>query len=392
MLSGGSSVMTRTFAPIDLELRRISMPLVSAFTTSFGSEDHRDILLLRVTLEHHGQLHVGWGECVAPTEPTYSAEYVAAAEMVIAQHMWPRLLGALRLTAADVHRVLAPIKGHQMAKAAIEMAILDAELRAEQVALATHLHGGHPPHRDRIPAGVSVGIFPTIDALLAAVQGYVDEGYQRIKLKIQPGWDLEPVREVRALIGPTLGLQVDANTAYTRADFEHLRRLDEADLLLIEQPLPEDDLLGHRDLATAIATPVCLDESIISLASARDAIEIGAAEIINIKPGRVGGYLEARRIHDLCRDLEIPAWCGGMLETGIGRSANAALASLPGFTLPGDISAAERFYARDIVMQPVTLVEGHVMVPTSTGLGSEVDHEILNSVTRSTRLLGNESL
>jgi O-succinylbenzoate synthase len=384
--------MTRTSALIDLELRRISMPLVSAFTTSFGSEVHRDILLLRVTLERHDHLHVGWGECVAPTDPTYSAEYVAGAEMVIAQHLWPRLLSAPRLTAADVHRVLAPIKGHQMAKAAIEMAILDAELRAEQVALATHLHGGHPPLRDRIPAGVSVGIFPTIDGLLAAVQGYVDEGYQRIKLKIQPGWDLEPVREVRALIGPTLGLQVDANTAYTRADFEHLRRLDEADLLLIEQPLPEDDLLGHRDLAAAIATPVCLDESIISLASARDAIEIGAAEIINIKPGRVGGYLEARRIHDLCQDLNIPTWCGGMLETGIGRSANAALASLPGFTLPGDISAAERFYARDIVIQPVTLVDGHVLVPTAAGLGSEVNHEILDAVTRSTRLLGNESL
>jgi o-succinylbenzoate synthase len=271
------------------------------------------------------------------------------------------------------------------------MAVLDAELRAQHLALATHLHGGHEPQRDRIPAGVSVGIFPDIDGLLAAVQGYVDDGYQRIKLKIQPGWDLEPVREVRALIGPTLGLQVDANTAYTRTDFEHLRHLDEAGLLLIEQPLPEDDLLGHRDLAAAIATPVCLDESIISLASARDAIDIGAAEIINIKPGRVGGYLEARRIHDLCRDRDIPAWCGGMLETGIGRSANAALASLPGFTLPGDISAADRFYARDIVTQPVTLVDGCVLVPTTAGLGSEVDPEILDSVTRSTRLLGNES-
>lgn len=384
--------MSTTSVLVSLELRRISLPLVAAFTTSFGSEHHRDILLLRVTIERNGHLHTGWGECVAPAEPTYSSEYVEAADMVITHHMWPRLLNAPHVFATDVHRLLLPIKGHQMAKAAIEMAILDAELRADQIALATHLHGGHPPHRDRIPSGVSVGIFPDIKALLAAVQGYVDDGYQRIKLKIQPGWDLEPVREVRDLIGPTLGLQVDANTAYTRADFAHLGLLDEADLLLIEQPLPEDDLLGHRDLAAAIATPICLDESITSLTTARDAIEIGAAEIINIKPGRVGGYLEARRIHDLCLDHHIPAWCGGMIETGIGRAANAALASLPGFTLPGDISAADRFYARDIVTQPVTLVNGQVLVPTSAGLGSEVDLEILDSVTTSTRLLGSESL
>jgi o-succinylbenzoate synthase len=374
-----------------LELRRISMPLVSAFTTSFGTETHRDILLVRVELRGEDALFEGWGECVAPLDPTYSAEYVEAAELVIERHLTPRLMASPLITAADVYRRLIAVKGHPMAKASLEMAILDAELRAQGTSVATHLHGGHRPGRDLIPAGVSVGIFPDLDHLLAAVQGYVDEGYRRIKLKIQPGWDIEPVREVRALIGPDLGLQVDANTAYTRLDTEHLRRLDEFDLLLIEQPLPEDDLLGHRALAEALETPICLDESIVSMASARDAIDIGAAEIINIKPGRVGGYLEARRIHDLCQGRGVPAWCGGMLETGIGRAANAALASLPGFTLPGDISAAERFYARDIVASPITLVNGYVTVPDSPGLGFEIDPVNLETATRSTRHLGIES-
>jgi len=238
-----------------------------------------------------------------------------------------------------------------------------------------------------VPSGVSVGIFGTIDELLAAVQGYIDEGYARIKLKIEPGWDIEPVRLVRELIGPETGLQVDANTAYTRADIEHLRRLDEFDLLLIEQPLETDDLLGHRDLARAINTPVCLDESIESFTQAVDAVEIGAAEIINIKPGRVGGYLTAVRIHDMCRAKNIPVWCGGMLETGIGRAANCALASLDGFTLPGDISASTRFYARDIVLEPIAIVDGHVAVPDAPGLGFELDNDFLDSITSSVQRL-----
>jgi O-succinylbenzoate synthase len=232
-----------------------------------------------------------------------------------------------------------------------------------------------------VPSGVSVGIFDDLDTLLAQVQGYLDEGYVRIKLKIEPGWDLEPVARVRELVGPDVPLQVDANAAYTRDDVEHLCRLDEHDLLLIEQPLAEDDVLGHARLADAMVTPVCLDESIVSLRTAEDAIDLGAAEVINIKPGRVGGYLTARRIHDLCRHRGVPVWCGGMLETGIGRPANAALASLPGFTLPGDISAASRFYARDLVTDPVVLVDGHVLVPDSPGLGFELDLAFLDEVT-----------
>jgi O-succinylbenzoate synthase len=264
-----------------------------------------------------------------------------------------------------------------MAKAALEMAVLDAELRATDRSFGALLG----VTRTSVPSGVSVGIHGSVDELLAAVEGYLADGYVRIKLKIEPGWDLEPVAAVRRLIGDDVPLQVDANTAYRREDVDHLCRLDEFGLLLIEQPLPEDDLLGHAVLARAAATPVCLDETITSATVARDAIELGACEVVNIKPGRVGGYLEARRIHDLCRELGVPVWCGGMLETGIGRAANVALAALDGFTVTGDISAARRFWARDIVREPVDIVDGHVAVPGGPGFGFEIDTEFLDSVT-----------
>lgn len=359
-----------------LELRRIQLDLVVPFRTSFGVESSRDVLVLHVVTD----VGEGWGECVAMSEPVYSSEYVDGAELVIRDHLWPALTSAGEIAAADVERLFAHLHGHPMAKASVEMALLDAELRAEESNLHTLLGGG----RDRVPSGVSVGIFATIDELLAQVQGYVDDGYARIKLKIEPGNDLEPVRAVRDLIGPEMGLQVDANTAYRRTDIDHLCRLDEFDLLLIEQPLPEDDLLGHAQLANASGTPVCLDETIVSMRTAEDAIDLGAAEIINIKPGRVGGYLTARRIHDLCLDRGIPVWCGGMVETGIGRAANAALATLPGFVLPGDISASSRFYARDIVTDPITVDDGHVTVPRGPGLGFDLDMEFVDSITTST--------
>jgi O-succinylbenzoate synthase len=358
-----------------LELRRIALDLVTPFRTSFGVEVHRDILLLHVTTDA-GE---GWGECVASHEPAYSSEFVEGAALVIEQHLWPALVTGGDLVAADVAPALARFKGHPMSKGALEMAVLDAELRAEGRSLQSRLGAT----RDRIPSGVSVGIFDSIDELLRQVSGYIDDGYVRIKLKIEPGWDVEPVRLVRELIGPDVPLQVDANTAYTRDDVAHLCKLDEFDLLLIEQPLPEEDIIGHALLAKASETPVCLDESIVSAHTAVDAIELGAAEIINIKPGRVGGYLEAARIHDLCVERGVPVWCGGMVETGIGRAANAALASLPGFTLPGDISASTRFYARDIVTDPIAVVDGHVNVPTTAGLGFELDHEFLDSITTS---------
>ncbi|MEO6087396.1 MAG: o-succinylbenzoate synthase, partial [Umezawaea sp.] len=275
-----------------------------------------------------------------------------------------------------------PFRGHRMAKAALEMAVLDAELRAEGRPLARELGAT----RDRVPCGVSVGITDSIGELLDTVGGYLDAGYVRIKLKIAPGWDVEPVRAVRERFGDDVLLQVDANTAYTVADARHLARLDPFGLLLIEQPLDEEDLLGHVELAKVLSTPICLDESITSARAAAAAIAMGACSIVNIKPGRVGGYLEARRIHDVCVANGVPVWCGGMLETGLGRAANVALAALPGCTLPGDTSASDRFYRTDITT-PFVLDDGHLAVPTGPGLGVEPLDGVLEEVTTSTEWL-----
>jgi O-succinylbenzoate synthase len=264
-----------------------------------------------------------------------------------------------------------------MAKAAIELAILDAELRATGRSFADEIGAV----KDRVPSGVSVGIMNSVPELLDAVTKYVDQGYVRIKLKIEPGWDVEPVAAVREKY-PDIPLQVDANTAYTLGDARHLAKLDPFDLLLIEQPLPEDDVRGHAELAKQITTPVCLDESIVSARAAADAIALGACSIINIKAGRVGGYLEARRVHDVARANGIAVWCGGMLETGIGRAANVALAALPGFTLPGDTSASDRYYTQDLTA-PFVLEDGHVRVPTGPGLGVEIDRAALKELTTS---------
>ncbi len=263
-----------------------------------------------------------------------------------------------------------------MAKAGLELAVLDASLRAEGRALGEYLGA----ERDRVPSGVSVGIQRDPAALVEVVRGYLDEGYVRIKIKIKPGRDIAETAAVRDAFGG-IPLQVDANSAYTLADADTLAELDRFDLLLIEQPLEEDDLVDHATLARQLRTPVCLDESIVSEKAARDALALGAASVINIKAGRIGGYLEAVAIHDLCRDAGIPVWCGGMLETGIGRAANAALAALPGFTLPGDVSASNRFYARDIVTEPAVLEDGHVRVPTGPGLGVEIDPVALEDFT-----------
>ncbi|MGH8966839.1 MAG: o-succinylbenzoate synthase, partial [Actinomycetes bacterium] len=276
----------------------------------------------------------------------------------------PALAAVPDLDAQAVGRVLERFKGNWMAKAALETAVLDAELRAAGQSFGRFLGAA----RDRVPCGVSVGIMDSIPQLLDAVGGYLDAGYVRIKLKIEPGWDVEPVRAVRERFGDDVLLQVDANTAYRRGDARHLAKLDPFDLLLIEQPLDEEDVLGHAQLAKVLSTPVCLDESIVSARAAADAIALGACDIVNIKPGRVGGYLESRRIHDLCVAHDIPVWCGGMLETGIGRAANLALAALPGFTLPGDTSGSARYYRTDIT-DPFVLDDGHLPVPTGPGIG-----------------------
>jgi O-succinylbenzoate synthase len=361
-----------------VELRRIAMPLVAPFRTSFGTETERDILLVRAVTEDAE----GWGECVAMTGPLYSSEYVDGAADVLRRFLVPRLVAGGPFGAHEVAGRLEPVKGHRMAKAALEMAVLDAELRSEGRSFGRELGAVH----ERVPCGVSVGIMDSVPELLDAVGGYLDEGYLRIKLKIEPGWDVEPVRAVRERFGDEVLLQVDANTAYTLADAQQLARLDPFDLLLIEQPLDEEDVLGHADLAKLIRTPVCLDESITSARDAAAALRLGACQIVNIKPGRVGGYLEARRIHDVCAAQGVPVWCGGMLETGLGRAANVALAALPGFTLPGDTSASGRYYAGDIT-EPFVLDDGHLRVPDGPGLGVAPLEDRLAEVTTATEWL-----
>src|SRR5215472_14671967 len=313
------------------------MSLVAPFETSFGVQTERDILLLRAITDH-GE---GWGECVAGEDPLYSSEYVDAAQHVLIHHLLPRLFASQDLSADDIGAVLRPVHGHHMAKAAIEMAVLDAELRARGESFGRFFGAA----REEVDCGVSVGIHASIADLLETVGGYLEDGYRRIKLKIKPGWDVEPVRAVRERFGG-VPLQVDANTAYTLDDAEQLAKLDPFDLLLIEQPLPEEQVLAHAKLAKVVRTPICLDESITSVQAAADAIELGSCRIVNVKPGRVGGYLEARRIHDLCAERGVPVWMGGMLETGIGRAGNVAMAAMPDFTLPGDTSASDRYYRR----------------------------------------------
>ncbi|TML87555.1 MAG: o-succinylbenzoate synthase [Actinobacteria bacterium] len=347
------------------------MPLIRPFRTSFGTEHVRDVLLVKAETTD-GE---GWAECATEPEPLYSAEYTDAAEHVLEHHLIPRLFAANHVTAPAVATLLAPVKGHRMAKAAVETALLDAELRAAGLSLGAYLGAV----RGAVDCGVSVGITGTVDELLEHVAGYVDDGYRRVKLKIEPGWDLEPVAAVRAR-WPDLPLQVDANTAYRVRDAPHLGRLDELRLLLIEQPLADDDLVGHAELAKILRTPICLDESIVSAAVAESAIRLGACSIVNVKPARVGGYLEARRVHDICATHGIPVWCGGMLETGVGRAANLALAALPNFTLPGDTSASARYYEHDIT-EPFVLDEGRLPVPTGPGIGVTPLSDVLAEVT-----------
>ena len=347
-----------------VELIRLNVPLKSAFRTSFSSVNMHEVVWAHAITD----VGEGWAECGANDRPDYSSEYHTGAMAVLREFMLPDLFKLNNdLTAESVAPTLEWIKGHRMAKAAIETSLLDAQLRSTNTSFATYLGAT----KDRVPAGVSVGIMDSLDELMEYVHSYLDQGYVRIKLKIEPGWDYEPVKLVRETFGPDLLLQVDANTAYTRNDFDLLKRLDEFNLLLIEQPINEEDMLGHAKLADYIETPVCLDETIISADIARDAIELGAAEIINIKPSRVGGYLESKKIHDVSVAAGIPVWCGGRLETGIGRAAKLALAAMPGFTLPGDTSASSRYFETDTT-EPFVLVDGHITVPTGPGIGVDL--------------------
>ena len=366
-----------------LRLHHIAMPLVRPFRTSFGTQRSRNLVLVEAVSPDGTS---GWAECTAMDWPGYSSEYTDGAVHVLEHHLVP----ALREADDDPHSVrdaLEVVRGHPMAKAALTTALLDLWLREHEQSLASWLGA----ERTVVDCGVSVGIpaSETIAELLDEVGLYVDAGYRRIKLKIEPGWDLEPVAAVRER-WPTIPLQVDANQAYTRDHAAHLAQLDAFDLLLIEQPLREEDWYGHVLLSEACATPICLDESILNVDSADSAIRFGATSVINIKPGRVGGYLTAREIHDLCRSQGIPVWCGGMLETGIGRAANLALAALPGFTLPGDTSASNRYYATDIT-EPFVLDDGRLPVPTGRGIGIDPVPDVLREVTSGIRELSMSS-
>ncbi len=354
-------------------LYHLKMPLAAPFATSFGSISTRECILLEAKAEGF----TGWGECVADRAPGYACETTGTAWHILRDFLVPPLLGPEIADADDLQRRMAHVKGHRMAKAGLELAFWDLRGKMEGRSLRDLLGGS----RDRVPVGVSIGIQPTTGDLLRTVEDYLAQGYGRIKIKIKPGRDVNDTEAVRRAF-PDLPLQVDANSAYTLETADALLPLDDLDLLLIEQPLAEDDLWDHRALQTRFGTPLCLDESILGPRHARQAIEMGACRIINIKAGRVGGISRGVAIHDLCRERDVPVWCGGMLETGVGRAANLALASLPGFALPGDISATDRYYPRDITHERFTLnPDSTITVPDAPGLGVTVDRAAVERFT-----------
>lgn len=361
-----------------IDLFHIVQELVSPFVTSFGEQQMRHGLLLAM----YSDGLVGWGECVAHKEPGYSYETSETAWHVLTEFLIPALLGTNIEEPAELSNHLNFVRGHNMAKASIDLAFWDLASQREGVSLARMLAAPYEEEpRSRVKVGVSVGIQPTIEGTLKVIEKYLLQGYSRIKLKIRPGHDLQLARAARAEF-PDLMIMLDANSAYSLQDAEVFRAMDDLDLLMIEQPLEYDDIYHHSQLHGMMATPLCLDESINSARQAQFALAIDACDIINIKPGRVGGWTEAREIHDLCRSAGMPVWCGGMLETGVGRAGQLALASLPGFTLPGDISATERYYKLDVARPDFTLNEtdSTIDVPVGPGLGIEVDHDRLEKL------------
>jgi O-succinylbenzoate synthase len=348
-----------------IRLYHLQMPLRSPFETSFGRISTRQCLLVEAAAEGV----TGYGECVADRDPGYSYETSVTAWYVLEKFLIPAILDVELSDGLDLQRRLAFVRGHPMAKAALEMALWDLLGKQSNTPLSKMLGGV----RQQVEVGVSVGIQPAPEDLIRTVSGYLDQGYQRIKIKIKPGRDVSETQAVRKAF-PHIRLQVDANSAYTLETADVLKPLDDLDLLLIEQPLAEDDLWDHRLLQERFKTALCLDESILSSRHARQAVEMNACRVINIKAGRVGGLSQAVAIHDICRERGVPVWCGGMLETGVGRASNLALASLPGFSLPGDISATERYYLEDITQERFTLnSDSTISVPQAPGLGITID-------------------
>jgi O-succinylbenzoate synthase len=356
-----------------VELWHIRLPLAHPFETSFGRQEKRDAIIVKL----FGQGVVGYGETASMAGPWYSYETIETCWHVQRDFLIPMMLGRQVESTAQLMDLFAPVRGHNMAKTGLEEAFWDLSARQEGVSLAETLGGT----RDEIECGVSIGIQATPSDLLKRIEAFLAEGYRRIKIKIKPGWDLSVVREVRRAF-PHIRLMVDANSAYTLDDAALFVALDEYHLLMIEQPLGYDDIVDHARLQGQIQTPLCLDESIHTPDHARQALDLESCRIINIKPGRVGGLHRAKQIHDLCQEREAPVWCGGMLETGIGRAHNVALASLPNFQLPGDISASKRYYEQDLVWPPFEITpEGMMVVPRGPGIGVEVDEERLEKAT-----------
>jgi o-succinylbenzoate synthase len=354
-----------------IELHHIELPLVHPFQTSFGYETTRPCILIAAYAEGL----VGWGECSAMAQPSYSYETVETAWHVLRDFLIPALLGQAIAYPDDAVALFAGIRGHPMARAAIESCVWDLLAQSKTMSLAALLGG----QRERVPVGVSLGIEPTIPALLKQVEAFVQQGYRRVKLKIKPGWDVDVVRAVRER-WPDLMLQVDANSAYTLYDMPIMRELDQFGLLFIEQPLHHDDILDHALLQTQIKTPLCLDESLPSPQHVRWALDSGACHVVNIKVGRVGGLSAAEEVRTLCSYRGVPVWCGGMLETNVGRALNLALASLPNFVYPGDISATARYYHEDIAEPDFTLNDDStITVPTAPGIGVQVNQQRLEA-------------
>jgi O-succinylbenzoate synthase len=356
-----------------IELREIHLPLREPFVTSSGRWHQRRILLLKL----EGEGVEGWGECVAAEDPGYSPETVETAWHILTRFLLPGLAGREILGPDEILAHAPHVRGHRMAKAALEMAVWDLQARVVGVPLWELLGASGEP----VPVGVSIGLQPDNDALLRRIEGYLEEGYRRIKLKVKPGRDVAMLRAVRQRF-PGIPLMADANSAYTLADRALLAEMDDFDLLMIEQPLGDEDLLDHAELQAGLTTPLCLDESIRSLGDARLALHLEAGRILNIKPGRVGGLAESRAIHDLCRSRGIPVWCGGMLESGVGRAFNVALAGLPGFTLPGDLSGSRRYWDEDIVDPEWVPVDGTLAPAEGPGIGVAVRHERVAHLTR----------
>jgi O-succinylbenzoate synthase len=362
-----------------IELREISMPLVSPFETSFGRTTIRRILIIKVFSEGL----VGYGESSAPEHPFYNHESIDTAWMIISKYLAPKLIGKHFSHPKEISSFFQNIRGHKMAQAALETASWELYAKMQNLPLSKVLGGS----LKEIPCGVSIGLQENITALLRKIENELAEGYQRIKIKIKPQQDLDLIKAVRKAF-PNIKLMVDANSAYNLADLRILKKFDEHNLMMIEQPLEHDDIIDHADLQKVLDTPICLDESILSADDARKALSIGACKIINIKLGRVGGHLSARRIHDYSLARNVPLWCGGMLESGIGRAHNIALSSLRGFVLPGDVSASKRYWKQDIIEPEIEVTpQGTIVVPTSSGLGYEINKKRLKKLTTKKRLI-----